>query len=88
MGLSGGAIAGIVIGSCVVAIGILVVMFWVMSGSKHSSKTKKQQSTVSEEGAERRSSRLGKSVSMADGKDHFFSNLVPSFIKRDTTAAT
>ncbi len=60
-------------------------MCWVLSGSKRGEK--RQKSTVqgstntSVENGQSRAS-LGRSVSVADGKDHFFKNLIPSFVKR------
>lgn len=64
-------------------------MFWAMSGSKNNEKRQKKMENGEDPGVDveerRASSRpsFGRTVSKADGKDHFFTNLVPSFIKRD-----
>lgn len=95
MGLSGGAIAGIVIGACAVAAAGIVVMLWAFptggkrDGANGSKSRKDVESNKSEEGAgekslkKKASSKIQRMLSVSDGHDHFFSNLIPSFIRRD-----
>jgi hypothetical protein len=92
MGLSGGAIAGIVIGACAVLVAGIVVMFWAFptGGKRDGSKSRKDvESNKPEEGAgekslkKKASSKIQRMLSVSDGHDHFFSNLIPSFIRRD-----
>lgn len=81
MGLSGGAIAGIVIGAVVVVAGILLVTLWALSGSNNSKTGSRK---IANNGTS--SDSVNESMRGNDSKkygDKFFSNLVPSFLIRD-----
>ena len=81
MGLSGGAIAGIVIGAVVVVAGILLVTLWALSGNK-SDKNGSRKIPNNDTS----SNSVNGSMRSNDSKkygDKFFSNLVPSFLIRD-----
>jgi len=79
MGLSGGAIAGIVIGAVVVVAGILLVTLWALSGNKNSNN---KSIKISSDSTHENRSMSGNNDSKKYG-DRFFSNLVPSFLIRD-----
>lgn len=80
MGLSGGAIAGIVIGACAVAVLVVLVAMWNCSAERKRQEAAERGMEAGEGGAAKRPERL---TPAASGKgDRFFSNIMPSFVKR------
>ncbi|PRW39398.1 SH3 domain-containing [Chlorella sorokiniana] len=76
MGLSGGAIAGIVIGACVAAVLIGLLVLWQMSAQR------KRQEEAERMEAGGSAGRQGLQPVPSGKGDRFFSNLMPSFVKR------